>query len=236
MLRASAWKHENLQQGLGSFNTMAFDGRFFYFADGEYIYIYSKDFTPINRKKSPIKIAALCYDNSDNCFWASAGEKGEILRLSRRFEITQRIAADNEAIFGLSYFCAHDTLLAAHKRAILEICKHGKWRGIPVVPGNVLSIAPYFAVLHDNFIHFYDPGFNVHSSLEIPPEYSVRDILFYPAENQLLALAHSAFRKAPVILRHAMPCMEVCECNYVFGCNCDGDDLCDWLVRGSSEW
>ena len=240
MLDTSKWIYEDLKHGLNAFSTIAFDGRFFYFADGENIYVYSKDFVPINCIKAAPKIAALCYDNSDDCFWAADGKAGEILRLSRRFEETGRLSLNCGAIFGLSYFCAHDTLLVCARNSVIEACKHGEQREVHAISGwaNITSAAPFFALLQDKHdgqvIYFYTPD-NIHSILEVPPGYIVKDILFYPPENQLLALAQSKNRTK--ILRHPMPCIDICCCNYAFNDFCD--EHCKWLVANvscGSDW
>ena len=238
MLTTSKWIYEDLTHGLSTFGTMAFDGRFFYFADAENIYIYSKNFEPLNCIKSAIKIAAMCYDSSDDCFWASNGKTDEIIKLNRRFEKTGQLTS-GEAVYGLSYFCAHDTLLACTHSAVIEICKHGEKRIIHTAPkaSNAASAAPFFALLQDRnseqIIRFYAPS-ELHATLEAPPGYAIADILFYPPENQIIALANSG--KKVKILRHPMPCIDICCCNYSFdSCN----EYCKWLLANTncnSNW
>jgi hypothetical protein len=240
MLTISDWIFEELGLGLGGFDPMAFDGRFFFFSDGKNVYLYNRDLIPLNCIKLPVKITALCYDNEDDCFWAVNENRDEILKLNRRFKVVDTLAGAGAPIYGLSYFCAHDSLLAAQKGAIAEYCKHGHTRTIRAVSGkaNILSIAPYYALLQESSsgqgIRIYAPGGNMHSSIEVPKNYRVKDFLFYPPENQLMALAQHTQKEVPQILRHPMPCLEICNCNYCTKEFCFKNDDCRWLISHTS--
>ena len=233
MLTTSKWIYEDLDRGFSSFSAMAFDGRFFYFTDTRNIYVYSKNLVPLNCINPAIKITAFCYDNSDNCFWATDGKTG-ISKLTRRFEKAgQSLSCGN--INGLSYFCAHDTLLASTSSAVVEICKHDHKREIHTASNviGIASIAPFFALLQNSnggqFVHFYNAS-SLHATLEVPPRYTAADIMFYPPDNQILVLAQS--RNQIMILRHPMPCIDVCNCNYSFDSACN--EHCQWLLANTS--
>jgi hypothetical protein len=220
MLTISDWIYEELKLGLGGFSAMAFDGRFFFFSVVKNIYLYNRDLVPLNRIKPPVKITALCYDNEDDCFWGINENRDEILKLNRRFEVICSLTGMGAPIYGMSYFCAHDSLLAAQKGAVAEYCKRGHSRTVRSVSGEakVMSVAPFYAVLQESpggqLIRIYAPSGNIHSSIEVPEGYRVKDILFYPPENQIMALAQHTRKKVPQILRHPMPCVEICGCNY----------------------
>ena len=232
MLTTSMWIYEDLDRGL-NFKTMAFDGRFFYFTDTQNIYVYSKNLVPLNCINPAVKITAFCYDNSDDCFWVTDGKTG-ISKLSRRFEKTG-LLLNSGNINGLSYFCAHDTILASAGSAVTEVCKHNHKREIHTASNvlSIASIAPFFAILQGTsggqLIRFYAAG-NLHATLEIPPGYAATDIMFYPPDNQILALAHS--KNKIKILRHPMPCIDVCSCNYNFDSACN--EHCQWLLANTS--
>ena len=232
MLTTSKWIYEDLDRGLNSFCAMAFDGRFFYFTDTKHIYVYSKNLVPLNCINPALKIAAFCYDNNSDCFWATDGKTG-ISKLSRRFEKTG-LLLDCGAVNGLSYFCAHDTVLASTGSAVMEICKHDHKREIHTATNvlSIASIAPYFALLQENggeqLIRFYTAS-SLHATLEIPPGYVAADIMFYPPENQIMALVRS--KNKTKILRHPMPCMDVCCCNYNFDSSCN--EHCKWLLANT---
>ncbi|MDR2168101.1 MAG: hypothetical protein LBE35_09685 [Clostridiales bacterium] len=219
MLITSKWKYEDLEGG-ANFSSLAFDGRFFFLAGLKAVYIYSKDFERLDFVQTP-EISTLCYDNGEDCFWAAAASGREILKLSRRFDELARIGLDR-AVYDLSYFCAHDSLLAATACGIIEICKHADMREIRAVSGhfNVLAIAPFYAIHEKDSICFYAPDGILHSTLFIPKDHEVLDILFYHPENELLALARPKSGKGARILRHPMPCMDICDCNYTIPKTC----------------
>ena len=231
MLKTSTWIYEDLAQGLNTFNTMAYNGRFFFFASGRNVYVYSKDFVPVKCIKVAPNIATFCYDNKDDCFWAAEEKTGEIVKLNRRFKEVARLPVNFSAVYGLSYFCAHDTLLICTRDRVLEACKHGEKREIQTISkgANIASAAPFFAVYDGQVIHFYSPE-NIHSTLEVPAGYTIKDMLFYPPENQILALAQ--FNNRVKILRHPMPCIDICDCNYNFNDFCD--EHCKWLMAEKS--
>ena len=241
---STGWTFEVLRLGSLGFTAMAYDGRFYYFPDGRHVYVYSRGLELVNRIQIGHEVSALCYDYADGCFWAT-GHDGDICKLSQRFEVVDRIAFGDGVILGLSYFCAHDTLLVACKDAIAEVCKHGHKRGIGCATHsryvNVLAVAPCFAIAKDRgglqVIDFHGPSGAVLASLSVPHGYRVADMLFCHRESQLVALAfeHGKGHGRPVILRHPMPCLDVCECNFALPDPCVKDEHCKWIVSNASD-
>ncbi|MCL2404386.1 MAG: hypothetical protein FWC92_02435 [Defluviitaleaceae bacterium] len=161
-------------------SAFAYDGCFFYLANGAHIYIYNSNYEPINRIKISQPISALCYDNNENCFWAT-DDQGAICKLDLHFEVQQRtnIGDSKKKALGLSYFCVHDSLLVAYHDTIVEICKHGQKRAIVAAAHssykNILGVAPYFAIAIANAscesINFHAPTGEHTVSVNIPPDY-----------------------------------------------------------------
>jgi hypothetical protein len=210
--------------------TIAHDGLFFFVVQGKNAYVYNFDFQYLGRLSLTQSLLALSFDTRFGCFWA-INEKGAVVKLNRRFEKIGELDFDCTKPRGLSYSCAFDTLLLGCGKEIIEICKHGKqrsiYRGCRVE--NVLSIPPYYAILDDSdcdqCVRFYGPDGILAAQIPILSRHKALDILFHPKKNQLLILCENG-----VLLKHAMPCLEVCICNYEFDRPC-GNEICQWVME-----
>lgn len=238
---------------------IAFDGCFFYLTMPQecMIYRFNRDFTPAGSLGVERPYKAICYDSTENCFWASSDKSAStIYRLDCDLKETDRLqirgcATDCMQITGLSYNCEQNTLLVAFKTYIAEIAKDGCCVRVLQSSSSchyaaVLAIAPYYAVIRQcgqtqELVLFSAEGEPI-SSFCMGNVYALEDILFYPCRSkdrsvlQLILLA-TKNRCYPRILYCEIPACDICLCccNYEICCaRCEEDHrkeqcICDLI-------
>lgn len=236
---------------------IAFDGCFFYLTMPQDCKIYRlhRDFTPSACFEVDKPYSSICYDSSENCFWASVDKLGIVLyKLNREMKEIDRLQIKGCAkpcaqIEGLSYNCEHDTLLVAFKDFIAEISKEGCCVRIlqEICTGQytgVLSIAPYYAVIRrcgpTQEVIIYSADDCVARSFCVPAVYTLEDLLFDPCcarDRSVLPLIFLAAKHCcyPRILYFEIDSCGldgICCCNYEVCRPCrDGEcnEICDLI-------
>jgi len=200
----------------GNFSAIAFDGRFFYLANPKEsrIYKYGLDFTLAGRCACDKNYAGICFDPTEQCFWAFERERCSLIyKLDRDFRDTGHIKLKHDAaIRGISCGCGKNTLLAAYDSQIREIPKTGCCACVTEQAtgyyDSVLSVPPFFAVLWQDKskheIRLYNAHGDMAEQYRVPMDYCPKDLVFYPGEghgaSEILILAVDC-HCAPVILR-----------------------------------
>lgn len=138
------------------YSGMAFDGQFFFLTlpQKKQVYQFSREFVPESHYETSRPYTAICYDQSENCFWAAEDRKNDVLyKLNSCFEEIGyiEIRGCNKTccdIAGLSYHCETDRILVAFADFIAELSKKGQIvRGIQKIHTGcytaVLSVPSY---------------------------------------------------------------------------------------------
>lgn len=228
---------------------IAFDGCFFYLtAPQEFIiYKFKRDFTMAGSLRTDKPYNRVCYDNTENCFWAAADNCCDIIyKLDCDFKEIDLIHVKGcqkscPQIAGISYNCEKDTLLIAYCDHIAEVQKLSGCACIiqQTCSGfytGVLSAAPYYAaILQDEngreLQIFGCDGCHIKSFL-IPACYSIDDVLLYPCGEGcpdelvlvLLATKHNRCQRALFCGVNACD-MVLCRCNCEICCaHCKKDE------------
>lgn len=222
---------------------IAFDGCFFYLTmpKNHSICKFNTDFEQIGLFEVNKPYSCICYDNTENCFWASVDNiTVMIFKLDSNMKEIDfiRINAGNRStgtIKGLSYNCENNTLVAAFKYFIAEIQKDGNTNYLKTAGkgffSGVVSVAPYFlSVLvtgSTQAITISALDGSVIKTFCFPDIYRIEDLLFYPGERKdkkhfilyILAVKHRCY---PRLLKCNL---EGCNINPCF-CNYEGSVPC----------
>ncbi|WP_242860592.1 hypothetical protein [Clostridium sp. KNHs205] len=231
-----------------SYKGMAFEGCFFYLTMPKSCTIQklNKDFTPVGCVKVCRPYSTICYDSTENCFWASVNNSSQIFKLDHclnEIDYIQINLCEEECskIVGLSYNCENDTLLIVFSSFIAEVSKDGcVVRNLQTsCEGHytaVLSIAPYYVTVHlcehTQTISFFSNDGCLIKSFCFPIVYVIESILLdscQKKDNKELAfiiLATKHCRYPRLIQCEIDACdMELCCCNYEICCfPCDEED------------
>ena len=195
---------------------IAFDGCFYYLTmpNDKIIYRYDSNFYPKGEFQSGKPFNGLCYDSLEECFWATvATYHNKIFKLNRKLQEIDCITFENprcdyRRMLGISFDCAKNVLLVAFNDAIFEISKKGEAK--PVLKNlcphvlNVLSIAPYIAVVINNgekqSILFFK-GDKLIKTESVSLMYLIRDIIYNPCRPALMILATKHCRYPRILCR-----------------------------------
>lgn len=175
----------------------AFDGEFLYLTlpQENNIHKFNMDFALIGCYAVNRPFAAICYDNTENCFWASDVKlNNTIYKLSRNMEEIGCIKIGKfekscSKILGLSYSNETNTILVAFMDFIAEISKSGQIVRIlkEINTGSfssVLAISPYFAVVqiceHTQNIDIFSFDGDLIKSYKFSSTFIIEDVIFDP--------------------------------------------------------
>lgn len=232
-----------------NFEGMAFDGQFLYltFPAEKQIYQFSRDFIFINYFDVKRSYSALCYDSTENCFWASQSRSTQnIFKLDMDLNEINQIqihprCTENLCICGLSFNCEENTILAACENSIFELSKDGECLRViqkseTNVFSGVLSIAPYFAVIHSShekqFLSICKKEQLIKSFCFLDC-YKIIDLIFYScfaAKNQKIVFFILAIDSCcrPCLLKCVIELCgsKLCKCNFLCRPK-DSDCTCD---------
>ncbi|MDP4118117.1 MAG: hypothetical protein Q8873_02875 [Bacillota bacterium] len=235
------------------YSGIAFDGCFFYVTLPQDCSIYKldKDFKYIDCIKTGKPYSNICYDNTENCFWASSVNiRDRIYKLDCKLNeidylVICQIDSLCSAIKGLSYNCLSNTLFVAFDENILEISKDGCH--VEVIKKScvgaftsVLSIPPYYVTVKQcgktQEISLYSCDGCFIKSFCFPIAYIAEDILLYPCIDKdksvikLIILATKHFCYPKILLLTVNICdAELCCCNYDFCCQSCNEDTCKYI-------
>ena len=191
---------------------IAFDGCFYYLTMPKDINIYKFDrkFRPKGEIKGNKPFNGLCYDSSEDCFWATESTRHNIIyKLNNKLQEIDCIDFENtrcdyRQMLGISFDCVKNVLVVAFNNAICEISKTGEVLLIKSCPHilNAAFIAPYLVVVtSDNkkqCISYYKGNELVKTEI-IPSVYRIRAIVYNPCILSLVILATKHCRYPRVI-------------------------------------
>ncbi|MGB8452213.1 MAG: hypothetical protein WCD89_07755 [Anaerocolumna sp.] len=216
---------------------IAFDGCFFYLTMPKNCRIYK--FDPDFRQEGIIETnkpySCICYDNTENCFWASADKINTmIFKLDCNMKEIDLLQLGTFSIFcsnikSLSYNCKNNSLFVAYKDFIAEILKDGESICLQETQRGycnaILSIAPYYMISthfgNSQCISIYTGDGCLIKSFQFSNIYKIEDILFYPCNKKdknilsiyILATKHCCYPR--LLLCKLEGCgMVLCSCNY----------------------
>lgn len=231
------------------YSGMAFDGCSFYMTLPQEckIYRFNRDLSPIGCFETAKPYTSICYDNTENCFWAAAEQPNCLIyKLNCRMQeidLLQVIVSEQplSRIKGLSYFCGNDTLLVAFTDFIVEVSKEsGACRVLQSACdgcfSGVTAIAPYYVTVsvckNIQSVSLFSCDDHLVKRLCLPCTYLIESMVFDPCSEKehneisliLLATKHCCY---PHILKYALEFCgpELCPCNYK--CHCQPCDECD---------
>jgi hypothetical protein len=237
---------------------------------------YNKDFVSDRKvKKFEVNRAyrVITYDSVDDSFWAASdGHRDIIYKLDPEMREIDRIHLKNiekddekncSPIMGLSFNCENNTLIVVYRDFIAEVSK--ECGGIRILfecaKGHfisVLSVAPYYIIAvadkNEQKILVYNQHKELITTLRIPDEYIILDILFNPCEKgkdkhkdkhedrhrenllYVLTIKHNCYPRILVynadFLRHIHSCnFKICKKDCNRECekpemDCDCDIIC----------
>lgn len=231
------------------YSGMAFDGCSFYMTLPQdcKVYQFDRDLTPIGCFETAKPYTSICYDNTENCFWAVAEQPNCLIyKLNcqmQEIDLLQITLPEQSLsrIKGLSYFCGNDTLLAAFTNFIVEVSKSsGACRVLQSICdgcfSGVTAVAPYYITVsvckNIQSVSLFSSDDHLVKRLCLPCTYLIENIVFDPCSEKgkgeikliLLATKHCRY---PHILECALEFCgpELCPCNYK--CCCHPCDKCD---------
>ena len=194
--------------------SMAFDGCFYYLtmSGDKNIYKFDGTFYPKGEFKSSRSFSGLCYDSSEECFWATeATQHNKIFKLNRKLQEIDCINFENHRcdyrrILGISYDCAKNVLVAAFNDEVFEISKTGEakplMRNLCPHVLSVVSIAPYTVIAVNeekrSSILYYKGGKLVKTE-NVPLMYRISDIVYNPCEHTLMLLVNKHCKYTQVL-------------------------------------
>ena len=183
-------------EGCLLYKGIAFDGCCFYLTMPKScrIYQFNTDYEQTNIFDVNRHYSCICYDNSQDCFWAVTDKiTGVIFKLDHNLKEIDFIRINpgcrsNAPIKSLSYNCEKNILAAAYSRSLAEITKEGKIRYLQTSAkgyfSSVLSAEPYYitSMLTGNTqcISIYDSDGCSLASYQLPAMYRIEGLLFYP--------------------------------------------------------
>ncbi|MEG2440040.1 MAG: hypothetical protein RSB37_00890 [Acetivibrio sp.] len=197
-------KNETLISGKydSKYNGIAFDGCYFYFTCTNICEIIKYDicFCEVGCYKTKRVYNSICYDNKENCFWAASERNPcKVFKLDSKFmEIDCLMVCQynncDGIIVGVSYDCQSHSLVIAFTNRIVQMdtldCTKQRilQKGCCEVNIGVVSIAPDYILTtiqgKTQSISIYGCEDEVKEKYEVPPEYYVRSILFYPCKTE----------------------------------------------------
>jgi hypothetical protein len=228
----------------------AFDGQFLYLTipQEKNIHKFNRDFTLTGCYEVNRPYSAICYDNTENCFWASDEKLNNMIyKLNNNLEEIDRIKIckcekPSSEIVGLSYNCKTNTIFIASMDFVAELSKSGQVIQIlkEVNTGSfssVLVIPPYYAVVRiceqTQDIDIFSLDGCLIKNYNFPSSFTIEDIVFDPCSEQekdkinfiILATKRNS---CPHLLKCKIESydMELCKCNYKCSnkpCKCEQD-------------
>ncbi|WP_202621542.1 hypothetical protein [Anaerocolumna sedimenticola] len=218
---------------------IAFDGCYFYLTMPQNLSISKFDMSlrQVDIIKLNKQYSCICYDNIENCFWASVANINDLLyKLDTDMKEIDRIRINKctrlfGALSGLSFNCDKNLLLVTYKDSIIEIQKNGDTKCLSSARKGyynaVLSIAPYYIVSiytgkEPNIALFSDSGALI-EVFSLSKVYRVEDIILYSESDKekkeltifILATKNNCY---PRLLQYHLNArgIELCKCNYKY--------------------
>ncbi|MEG2214169.1 MAG: hypothetical protein RRY09_00990 [Oscillospiraceae bacterium] len=217
---------------------LAFDGCYFYLtcpADCQIIK-YDACFCETDSFNVSKPYACICYDISENCFWAATDRHyHKLFKLDTCFNEIDCLniypCEDcGSVITGVSFDCVNCRLLISFSGCIVSVEPRspeqpqllkktcGVWNG------GVLSLAPSSAVIElcgcNQRLSFYNCHFDLEFQIEIPKCYMLEALIFYPCDihsgRQRFCALVTKNCSYSFLLVWELPCQapEIAPCNY----------------------
>lgn len=225
---------------------IAFDGRFFYLTlpRSYCIHQFNLDYEMVKILDVKKPYSCICYDNTQNCFWATFDKKtGVIYKLDHNLREIDFIRIPpgchgHTPVKGLAYNCEKNLLVIAFSSRLIEISKEGVVQSCKTSNNgyftSILSIAPFYIASlskrNSQHICIYDIDGCILACYQFPITYQIEAMVFYPwkkeecapLEIHILATKHYCY---PRLLKIKL---EKCNlkpafCNYDFICKCPKD-------------
>lgn len=217
------------------YSSIAFDGCFFYLTSSQGCFIHKFDccFEKVECIETCRSYDCICYDQQEQCFWASLVEDtSKIVKLDRCFCEIGCISLSGfpdhcTRIMSIAYDCKRDTLVLAFPKNIVEITKEGCCIRLIETPHrtytrSVLVVPPYFIAAykerHHQYIGIYDWDGQEIGRCRFPRKYVINGLAFTSCwENgrrqlYLYVLTAKHYRYPYVIKLLLDPCYEEIEC------------------------
>lgn len=220
-----------------TYDGIAFDGCYFYLTcSNQYEIIkYDKNLCKIECFKTCKPYTCLCYDYTNQCFWAATTQYcHKLFKLDSCFREIDCInihpcESCGTHIIGVSYDCSKNCLLVSFANCIICIdvadCNYYKLlqHSCNLYNTAVLSISPNYAVIQMNdseqFITFYDENAHIKCSIPIPKGCIAQSIIFNPCSHSkelhfyLLTTKNDCYS---YLIEWTLPpfYLEIDDCNY----------------------
>lgn len=220
---------------------IAFDGCFYYMTLPENCLIlqFNKDFEQRNVYDVYKSYCCICYDNTENCFWASVDNLNTVIyKLDHNLKEIDLIRINlgsrcNAVMKDISYNCEKNSLFAAFNCFLAEISKNGEVQFLQTADkgyfNGILSAAPFYMVslFYDNSqrILLFDQDGCTIKSYHFTDLYQIEALLFSPCDKfdkssfviNILATKHSCY---PRLLKCRISnCnLNINMANYDFNC------------------
>ncbi|MEG1430410.1 MAG: hypothetical protein RSC89_02760 [Oscillospiraceae bacterium] len=228
---------------------LCYDGCYFYCTDpcARTITQMSTCFETVHCFEVAKSYTCLCYDSSENCFWAAEEHcPAAIFKLDTHFREIDclRVCLPCDllgVITGISYQCCRDTLLLSCGAGIVEVEKlHPQCAKILTKSGQawmltVVALCPYYlccCLLNGRtMLRVYGKNGELLQQCELPRGCSLEAAVFYPDKKDFGAchfyVLLSKCRCYPAILDCVLDlgglCRNLCPCNYALcGKKCHG--------------
>lgn len=234
-----------------NYKGIACDGQFFYLTmpNEKKIHKYDQHFNLMEQYNVRRCYSAICYDNAENCFWASDDRHhGLLFKLNTSLKETESVPIRCDKRFseitGLTWDCKTGSLFVSFSDFIVECSMDGHMIRMlqetdegPLL--GVLSICPYYAVVlehdHIQMIDVYSTDGQFMGSYNTPDACKIKDLVFHagadPEQNKIhfvvLAASHNAGSR---LLQCMIESSDVIlhPCNYDSFCqSCDCRCKCD---------